>query len=144
MQQGSFSHIGEVVSLKDGRVEVSLSRAAACDGCHAKSVCTASSGKDESGRVRRMWVESSRVEEFEIGDRVEVSISYRVGVLAVIMAYIVPLVLFVAAIAGAVCMGVEQGIAAVGAFILTGLYYVGFYLCRSRFERVVNFEINKL
>lgn len=151
MKRQGFRHIGEVVALERGGekgsdrgvVSVSFNRTAACDGCHAKGHCTVSvEGEMDGARV--MSVETPLAETLEIGDKVEVSITYRVGAIAVVMAYILPLVVFISTLIVSIAMGLDQGLSAGVAFVVAALYYCGVYICRDRFEKIVNFEVNRL
>ncbi len=144
MNQQGFHHNGEVISLEQGNIiNISLRAVEACDGCRAKSVCTSSKGKDESGSTRIMRIVNNCAESLKVGDIVDVSITYRVGMIAVIVAYIIPLVVFIGSLAVGVSLGLEEGIAALVTFAITAIYYGVVYLFRDRFERVVNFEVVK-
>ncbi len=144
MNQQGFRHNGEVISLEQGDViNISLRAVEACDGCRAKSVCTASNGKDESGSTRIMRVVSNCAKSLKVGDLVDVSITYRVGMIAVVVAYIIPLIVFVGSLAIGVSLGLEEGVAALITFAITAIYYGVVYLMRDHFERVVHFEVMK-
>lgn len=144
MNQKGFRHNGEVISLERGDViNISLRAVEACDGCRAKSVCSASNGKDESGATRIMRVVSSCAKSLKVGDIVDVSITYRVGMIAVVVAYIIPLVVFVGSLAVEISLGLEEGVAALVTFAITAIYYGVVYLMRGRFERIVHFEVMK-
>ncbi|MFI3248695.1 MAG: SoxR reducing system RseC family protein [Rikenellaceae bacterium] len=145
MNQQGFRHNGEVISLEQGDViNISLRAIEACDGCRAKSVCSASNGKDESGSTRVMRVVSSCASSLKVGDMVDVSITYKIGMMAVIVAYIIPLIVFVGSLAVGVSVGLEEGVAALVTFAITAIYYGVVYLLRENFERVVHFEVIKL
>lgn len=145
-------HVGEVVGVEshtennDGEksvtIKVLINRVAACDGCHAKGSCFTSSEVESERRI--LSVESNSDEGFSVGDRVEVSINYRVGLIATLTAYVAPLLLFVVAIVVGVTMGVEEGIAAAVAFAVTALYYGVIYLLKGRFTKIVKFSLRKV
>ncbi len=144
MSRQGFKHNGEVISLEEGDViNILLRRMEACDGCKAKSVCSASKGTDESGATRVMRVVSSCAKSLSIGDIVDVSITYKVGMIAVVVAYIIPLVVFLGSLVVGVALGIEEGVAALITFGVTALYYGVVYMLRDRFERVVHFEVAK-
>ncbi len=146
MSNKGFKHTGRVVSiLESGEVVVAIAPIASCEGCKARKQCGGAkmSGGGESGGERELRVVSPLAGSLSVGDSVDVGITYRVGMIAVVVAYVVPLVLFVALLILMVAVGVEEGVAALAAFIATGLYYIGVYLNRNRFERVVVFELSK-
>lgn len=132
------------MSLEMGDViNISLRAVEACDGCRAKSVCSASNGKDESGSIRIMRVVSSCAPSLKVGDSVDISITYKVGMIAVVVAYIIPLFVFVGSLAVGLALGLDEGVAALVTFVITAIYYGVVYLMRDKFERVVHFEVTK-
>ncbi len=157
MQGKGFKHIGKIISIEmssandsRGVVYVSIDPIAACQGCKAKSQCISMSqhsangteAKDSQSRVIK--VESESASNFEVNDAVNVSVTYRIGVIAVVVAYIIPLFVFIAILVALISgFGVEQGVAALVTFSVLGLYYGVVYRLREYFERVVMFEIEK-
>lgn len=146
MSNGNFRHRGVVVSLEtDDVVMVSLTAIAACEGCRAKAHCNISheEGNTAESRKRILRITSNLSQRLEVGDEVDISITYTIGMIAVIVTYIIPLFIFVGALSISIAMGVEEGIAALGTFAVLALYYYAIYLLRNRFERVVRFDIQK-
>ncbi len=142
MSRKGFCHSAEVVSIGEGDVvEVMIVSATACDGCHAKSIC-GSSG-DEAGRQRRVVVVSELASQLSVGEHVELSIKYGIGAFAIVVAYLVPLILFVGSIALSLAMGVDEGFAALIGFGVAAVYYLCLHLLRTKTEQVVRFEIRK-
>ncbi len=109
-----------------------------CDGCHAKGACPSAKGEN-----RVVSVESDQSSGLSLGDSVEVGVSYQVGAIAVLLAYIVPLLLFVLTILGVVLLGLDEAVAALLGFALTTLYYVWLYSIRDKMRRVVRFYIKR-
>ncbi len=146
MARQGFKHRGEVsaVDLSEGVVMVSMRSSTACDGCHAKGHCTSGGGVGEDGKVRVMRVVSDSAAEYSVGDDVEVGISYSIGFYAIMVAYILPLVLFVLSIAVLIGVGVEQGVAALVGTAVGAIYYGVVYAMRDRFESVVHFSLRRL
>ncbi len=144
VKRQGFRHRGEVVKIESGGVVIiSFNRTAACDGCHAKGHCTVSAEGKLDG-AREMRVVSKDAESFTVGDQVDVSITYRVGFFAFVMAYITPLVIFIETLVLSVGLGVDEGLSAVIGFVVAALYYVVVYLFRDRFEKVIDFELSKI
>lgn len=144
MSNKGFKHTGRVKSISEsGEVVVAIAPIASCEGCKARKQCGGAKMSGESGGERELRVVSPLAGSLSVGDSVDVGITYRVGMIAVVVAYVVPLVLFVALLILMVAVGVEEGVAALVAFVATALYYIGVYLNRNRFERVVLFELTK-
>ncbi len=157
MSSQGFQHIGKIISIEESEVEqrgvvyVSISPIAACEGCKAKSQChsmseVAKDGTkgDSQNRVVKVECDNSRVSMLAVGDMVDVSVTYRIGMIAVMVAYIIPLFVFIVMLAGLVAgVGLDQGLAALVTFATLGIYYCVVYALRGYFEQVVAFEIDK-
>ncbi len=139
MSASGFKHIGRVVALSpEGEVSVQLDKMAACDGCRAKGKCSVSGGESTTSVMRVM----SDL-DVEIGDLVMVSITYKVGWIAVLFSYITPLFLFLMTIITLISCGVTEGVAALITFGVVALYFLVLYSLRGRFEQVVEFQLSK-
>ncbi len=137
MGRRGFRSSGRVVGIDAaGIASVSLMCATACGSCHAKGACPSASGEERIVRVDG--------EGLTVGDLVEVGVSYHVGAYATMMAYLLPLLIFVGTISVAILLGCDQAISALVGFGLTGLYYIGLYLFRRRMEGVVRLEVRKV
>lgn len=141
MSASKFRHIGRVTSKDQGAVVVTLDKLAACEGCKAKGQCSSSVGADGKSSVMR--VATPYAENFKVGELVSISITYRVGVIAVLFTYIIPLIVFLGALVALVLCGAAEGLSALTAFVVVAIYYGVVYLLRERFERVVDFGIEK-
>ncbi len=140
MGASGFRHIGRVVAVEvDGEVSVALDKLAACEGCRAKGKCSVSGGE---GTTTIMKVKSG--EALMVGELVTVSITYRVGWIAVLFTYLIPLTLFLVSIVALITCGLEQGVAAILTFVVVALYYFGLYLLRERIEQVVEFTVSRV
>ena len=67
----------------------------------------------------------------------------QVGLSSVVWGYVMPLVVLLVVLVGAKMAGVDDGPAAVATLVGVAIYYVGLYLARRRFERVIKFTIIK-
>ncbi len=121
-----------------GYIEVEMEVQEACSGCQAKAYC----GTVNGGERRVLRIEATD-RSFEVGEKVEVEISYGMGFLAVMMAYILPLVLFVAVLSVCVAAGLDE-LFAVGLTLLAMvIYYTLLYIYRRRLERSITFSVRK-
>lgn len=84
-----ISHIGIVEEIKGQAVQVRIQQASACDLCHAKSLCSSAETKEKIVEVRA--VEGS----VAVGDKVMIEGAASMGMKAVLLAYVLPLVLLV-------------------------------------------------
>ncbi len=132
-----ITHEGVISLIESGRIEVAISPIAACEGCKARGSCGAVE------QQRKIEVFDNNCDEFKVGDKVVVSVRRSTALYATFFAYIVPLIIFVGAIAVVVTVVGAEGLAALVGFGAVALYYSALYLLRRAAERAVHFEIKK-
>ncbi len=103
MATKNFSHSGRVLSLEGRKVRIGFESRGACAGCKASSKC----GMVDSS-TREVEVEIAENESYNIGDVVDVAISYQMGIMSVVVAYIIPLIILLSTLALAVSFGVMK------------------------------------
>ncbi len=129
-------HGGDVFGVKLQKITVSFLSQGGCGSCKARGKC----GMVESDR-REVEVFASQREIYKIGDDVTISVTMGMGRMAVILAYVVPLVLMIVLmILGVVLNFAEWGVALMG-LIGVALYYCVLYLNRNTIDKKINFTI---
>lgn len=120
---------GIVTAVLPDSIEVSLVRSSACSGCHAKGACTSADTKPMALNITRY---PSNVQE---GDRVRVIFSERMGLQAVVVAFVLPLlvILLLALLLTYLGYGETKVLLSVLGVLL--LYYVGLTLFRDHLKR---------
>ena len=115
--EDSIRHNG-IVERVDGEMAiVRIAQTSACAACHAAKMCMASESREKR-------IEARMTEPLQVGDEVEVLVREQAGWLAVFLAYIIPFLLLVAAVAGFDRMGWSEAKAGTGALISVAVYYV--------------------
>ena len=97
-----------------------------------------------SSEKREIMVYTDKAQAYSIGEVVEVSAKQSMGVMAVVLCYIVPLVVLVAAIVIAIMVGLSEGVAAILSLASTSIYFGLLALFRDRLSKKVIFKINKI
>ena len=134
----ALQHRGVVTSIEAQAVTVSVTAQSACAGCHTKGIC------GEKGSERVIVVKTPRAAEYSVGESVVVALQRQSMALAsVVWGYVVPLVVLLVVLFGAVALGLSDGIAALLTIVAVVVYYVGLYLARRVFERKIEFTIFK-
>ena len=134
----ALQHRGVVTSVEAQAVTVSVTAQSACAGCHAKGIC------GEKGSERVIVVKTPLAAEYSVGESVVVALQRQSMALAsVVWGYVVPLVVLLVVLFGAVALGLSDGIAALLTIVAVVVYYVGLYLARRVFERKIEFTIFK-
>lgn len=130
----TIKHQGIVESTGANTCTVRILQASACSSCSARQLCRSSESKEKLIEVRGHYP------TLHVGDSVTLTGSVRQGLRASVFAYIVPLILMVAALFA--CSRLYgEGIGALGALLVLALYYVVLYLMRNRLGREFSFEI---
>lgn len=133
----NISHPGIVESIDNNLVIVRITQYSACAGCHAKSACTAADRKDKS-----MTVEDSSG-DFKVGDRVLIIGRSSMGMQAVVLAFVVPLILLVVSLAvGASYL--SEGMNGLLALLVLAVYYLILYKFRDKLKKHFVFKLKKI
>jgi len=86
-----IEHDGTVKSIENGAVTVKIISASACSGCHAKGVCSLSEMKEKTVIVPGMY-------NVNQGNSVIIRMKRSMGYKALLLGYIFPMILFIAAL----------------------------------------------
>ncbi len=138
MKDKSISHIGRVVEITGGKIKVSINSESACSGCHAKGKCGLAESKEKI-----VDVEASEYPDVSVGDEVDVVISMSDGILAVVLAYIVPVFMVVIALWLGEMAGLSEIVSFIVMLAVVAIYYLILYKVRRRFEKKMNIRINQ-
>ncbi|MBR4738486.1 MAG: SoxR reducing system RseC family protein [Bacteroidales bacterium] len=126
------SHDGVVTAVKPDRVTVTIEAVSACATCAAHGRCGFADSKEKSVDVP--LAADSKETKFEVGDAVTVHIDESRGMLAVWLAYVLPALLILAAVAGLSLAHLPEWAVVAGAFAALGLYILILYLRRRHVE----------
>lgn len=132
----SVSHKGKVLRMTPQLTTVSILQHAACGECHAAGLCGMADLAEKT-----VEVPTDPYASYSVGDEVEVVLKASMGMKAVWLAYMIPLVVLLAVILGLVALGVGEvpaGLAGIGA---VAVYYLLLWLFRDRFKNEYVFTI---
>lgn len=133
-----IEHKGIVLSVEEGIVRVAIEVNEACGSCASRKAC--SMGQSEK---REITVYTADASDYTVGEQVEVGAKQTLGVVAVLLCYVAPLMVLVASLATAVALGTSDGIAALVSLGSILIYYAILYLFRNRISKRIIFTINK-
>lgn len=130
----TIRHEGVVEGIGTNSCTVRILQASACSSCSARQLCRSSESKEKLIEVR------GHFPTLQVGDSVVLTGSVRQGLRASVLAYLVPLVLMVAALF--ICSRLYgEGIGALAALLVLALYYCMLYLLRDKLGKEFAFEI---
>lgn len=131
-----ISHTGTIDSISDGMVRVRIVQSSACASCKVASHCTSAESKEKIVDVR-----CNDALAYRVGQEVEVMAGTSVGMKAVLLAFVIPTVIVIAVIVGALQMEVSQGFAAIYGLVALIPYYIVLSLFRKKLEKELSFWI---
>jgi Positive regulator of sigma E activity len=134
----NIRHQGVIERIEKHKVFIKIIQKAACSDCHAKSACMSS---DKKEKIIEVYDDSGK---FSIHEDVIVSTQSSMGHLAVIIAFIIPLILVVAAIFVGIKISGKEGISGlIGLSILVPYYYM-LYIFRDKLKKNFVFTLSKM
>ncbi len=133
-----LEHVGIVNKITGDGCEVSMVVGDACQGCHAKSVCSTSGEQQRSIFVRHAPL------HLKAGDQVIVTMQSSLGVRAVVFAYIIPFFILTGTLFINLALGLNEAMAALSALLVLAIYFLILYLFRQRLERTIEFKVKTM
>lgn len=135
----SINHNGRIEKIEGDTIFVRIIQQSACSGCHAKGMCSASDQKEKV-----IEVNDSNSDRFHINEEVTLCGRSSLGLQAVLLAFVLPLIIVVAAIVvGNYLQWDETTSGLTGLFLLVP-YYCILYFLREKLKRKFIFTLKKL
>ena len=131
-----ISHRGRIVAITPEVTTVEIVSESACAACHAKGLC--SLGDSQAKLVElptRGW------DNYSVGQEVNVVLRASMGHKAVWLAYVIPLLILVAALLGTLSAGGSELLAGLCSIGAIALYYLVIWLLRGRLRKEYIFNI---
>ena len=138
MASGEVSHKGKVVSVGKDTVSVQIVSESACSACHAAGLCGASESKKKIVDVPVYGDQA-----YSIGQEVEGCLARKMGLKAVLLSYVIPLVILLILVLSLSYIGfgeLASGLVSIGGI---AVYYLILYLCRNHLAEGYVFYIRK-
>ena len=134
----SINHNGIIEKIDGGTVYVRIIQQSACSGCHAKSMCTASESKEKIIEVPDNSAKYHTNEEAHLCDLSSL------GLQAVLLAFVFPLIIVFAAIVTGTSMQWEETTSGLTGLLLLVPYYCILYFLRDKLKKRFIFTLKKL
>ena len=126
---GTEQRPGVVTAISPDIVTVQIQQQSACSGCHARDLCVSSECREHLLQLKTYG------QHFSIGEQVLVVARRSVGRLAVLLAFVLPLLLLVLTLSIAqTFLALSEAAAVLVAIGLLSLYYLVLYTQRRRLE----------
>ena len=134
----SIEHTGVVTAVTAHGVTVQIERQSACGSCVARQACGLA-GDD----VKVFNVAKPEGREVNVGDTVTVVMKSSLGLMAVLLSYVIPLVILLGLLLTLLNVGVAEPLAALYSVVAVGVYYVFLYFFRDRLKRKFEFVLKE-
>ncbi|MBQ0020315.1 MAG: SoxR reducing system RseC family protein [Bacteroidales bacterium] len=134
----TIRHQGTVENITGEIVKVRILQSSACSGCSAAKLCQSSESKEKIVDIR-----TSHSANYQIGDSVVVVGSLTQGLKATWWAYVLPLLMVIATVAGVYFAAGSDALAALAALTVLVVYYIIMYCMRSKFEARFQMQIEE-
>lgn len=132
------THPGIVTAVSENHVTVQMQVISACAACEAHGRCGFAEKKDKSVEVdTRDW------RQYQPGDRVTVVIRSGRGLQAVLIAYVMPAIVLLAAFALFCSLHFSEPMVALLTLLVVAAYGLVLYAVRDRLQRRFTFLIEK-
>ena len=131
-----ITHRGRIVSITPEFTTVEIVSESACAACHARGLCSLGDSK-----VKQVEVPTRGWDSYTVGQEVSVVLRATMGHKAVWLAYVVPLLVMVAALLGILSAGGSELLAGLGAIGAVAVYYGVIWLLRDRLRKEYVFNI---
>lgn len=129
-------HPGIVDHIDQDRVFVRILSQSACATCHAKGACSVAEVEEKI-----VEVQLPGQHQYRAGEQVTVRMKQSLGIKAVFLGYILPLLILVLSIIIFLALFDNEGLAAILSLLLLVPYYLILYMLRDNMKQVFNFSI---
>lgn len=129
---------GVICEISQGDAIVRIQQLSACTGCHAKEFCCSTDCTDRYLRI------PLTEETFEVGERVLILGEDRLGRLAVLLSFVLPVfILLGGLVLGIYALGVSEPVAIIVANGILAIYYLLLRLCERGLRQIMVFRLKK-
>ena len=136
MSNETISHEGIITEIGDDELKIKILSKSACAACHAKSACTMS---DMAEKI--LTVPKPQNRDFQLMQRVNVSMKVSQGNKAAILGYLLPFALMMAVLFSLIGCGLGEGLSALCSLAALIPYYIILYLRRDKLKKQFDYEI---
>lgn len=139
MREDCVEQKGIVIKKQEDKLVVKIEQKSTCSSCHARGACTSLDKKD-----KEIEIKSKDTANYNIGDEVIITISTKLGMKAVLIAFVLPLILIVIALFLSIkIFSLSQSISALISLLVLSAYYFLLYKQNLFLSKQFNFTIKE-
>ena len=136
MNEETISHEGVITKITENELEIKIVSQSACAACHAKSAC----GMGEQAE-KVLTVPRPEGQDFHLFQKVNLTMKVGQGNKAAVLAYLIPIVLLLAALFICLGLGLGEGWSALISIGVLVPYYIVLYLQRDKLKKRFDYLI---
>ncbi len=137
VSQEKITHNGVIQSIRDNLIRVSIMTQSGCVSCKMNKVCNPSEVQEKIIEVKSFDTSLS------VGDQVVVSIEETAGIKALVIAYVVPFFIVLAALIVFSQITDNEGIAGLLSLAILLPYFLLLFIFKSKLKKQFSFFIHK-
>ena len=130
MSKNEISHIGRVKEMTPESTVVEIISSSACSACHAKGQCGVSEEK-----VKEIEVPTDPYATWNVGDEVRVMLRQTMGLKAVWISYVIPLLILMILILTLSAVKLHEALVGLVSVCAVAVYYLVIYLMKDRLAK---------
>lgn len=139
MKEDCVEQKGIVIKKQEDKVIVKIEQKSTCSSCHARGACTSLDKKD-----KEIEIKTKDTQNYNIGDEVIITISAKLGMKAVLIAFVLPLILLVIALFLSIKLfSLTQSLSALVSLLVVAAYYFFLYKQNLFLSKEFNFLIKE-
>ncbi len=139
MKEDCVEQKGIVIKKQEDKVIVKIEQKSTCSSCHARGACTSLDKKD-----KEIEIKTKDTQNYNIGDEVIITISTKLGMKAVFIAFVLPLILLVIALFLSIKLfSLTQSLSALVSLLVVEAYYFFLYKQNLFLSKEFNFLIKE-
>lgn len=139
MREDCVEQKGIVIKKQEDKLVVKIEQKSTCSSCHARGACTSLDKKD-----KEIEIKSKDIANYNIGDEVIITISTKLGMKAVFIAFVLPLILIVLALFLSIkIFSLSQSLSALISLLVLSAYYFLLYKQNLFLSKQFNFTIKE-
>ena len=139
MREDCVEQKGIVIKKQEDKLVVKIEQKSTCSSCHARGACTSLDKKD-----KEIEIKSKYTANYNIGDEVIITISTKLGLKAVFIAFVLPLILLVIALFLSIKLfSLTQSLSALVSLLVVAAYYFFLYKQNLFLSKEFNFLIKE-
>lgn len=138
-EENTICKEGIVRAVRGEDIDVEITVSSACSECHAKSICMPSEQRQEFVTAQALYGET-----FQIGERVHLVLKQKAGWKAILIAYLIPFLVLIAALFGSYAIFHNELASVIASLLFLVAYYFLLKHFRHKIDKQFTFFVTKL